>query len=177
MNRYGNLIRLFRKPLSDSQGCFVNEIQGTEPTKSPTAGSVTPSEVYETPSSCQRRNKRGPPCYNHVICPCEQTGYFINNCIPHQVCATIADKCSLNEHPHTNIPIDGLNVGGREDVESGVYFGWARLGLKGSGKQTPQILSPRYLPYILTSPHCPLILAHTCVDSPLVRSPMVCTVS
>ena len=37
--------------------------------------------------------------------------------------------------PTANIPIDGLNVGGREDVESGVYFGWARLGLKGSGNE------------------------------------------
>ena len=31
-------------------------------------------------------------------------------------------------------------MGGREDVESGVYFGWAGLDLKGSGDEVGSIL-------------------------------------
>lgn len=34
--------------------------------------------------------------------------------------------------PTANIPVDGLSVGGTEDVQSGVYFGWAGLDLKGN---------------------------------------------
>ncbi|KAI9858715.1 MAG: riboflavin kinase [Trichoglossum hirsutum] len=30
--------------------------------------------------------------------------------------------------PTANIPVSGLSVGGCEDVESGVYYGWAGLG-------------------------------------------------
>ena len=33
--------------------------------------------------------------------------------------------------PTANIPVEGLNVGGCESVESGVYFGWAGLDLEG----------------------------------------------
>lgn len=29
--------------------------------------------------------------------------------------------------PTANIPVDGLSIGGHEDVASGVYFGWAGL--------------------------------------------------
>jgi len=35
--------------------------------------------------------------------------------------------------PTANIPVEGLSVGGREEVDSGVYFGWAGLDLKASG--------------------------------------------
>lgn len=34
--------------------------------------------------------------------------------------------------PTANIPVTGMSLGGREDVESGVYFGWAGLDLKGN---------------------------------------------
>nr|POF04488.1 transcription activator of gluconeogenesis [Quercus suber] len=36
--------------------------------------------------------------------------------------------------PTANIPLSGLSVGGHEDVDSGVYYGWA--GLSGSGSAT-----------------------------------------
>ena len=42
--------------------------------------------------------------------------------------------------PTANIPIEGLSVGGREDVQSGVYFGWAGLDLKGSGNEVGGVL-------------------------------------
>lgn len=29
--------------------------------------------------------------------------------------------------PTANIPLDGVSVGGKDDIESGVYFGWAGL--------------------------------------------------
>ena len=40
--------------------------------------------------------------------------------------------------PTANIPISGLSVGGHEDVESGVYFGWAGLNVNEKG----EILKP-----------------------------------
>jgi len=40
--------------------------------------------------------------------------------------------------PTANIPISGLSVGGHEDVESGVYYGWAGLNIDSKG----EILSP-----------------------------------
>lgn len=35
--------------------------------------------------------------------------------------------------PTANIPIAGLSVGGKEDVESGVYFGWAGVSVDEDG--------------------------------------------
>jgi riboflavin kinase len=37
--------------------------------------------------------------------------------------------------PTANIPIAGLSVGGNEDVESGVYYGWAGVDVDDSGKR------------------------------------------
>lgn len=37
---------------------------------------------------------------------------------------TVADQLGI---PTANIPISGLSVGGHEEVESGVYYGWAGL--------------------------------------------------
>ena len=53
--------------------------------------------------------------------------------------------------PTANIPIEGLSVGGREDVESGVYFGWAGLDLKGSGNEVgiPVLPSLGTIPYLM----------------------------
>lgn len=36
--------------------------------------------------------------------------------------------------PTANIPLAGLSVGGHEDVESGVYFGWAGVDVGGEGE-------------------------------------------
>ena len=41
--------------------------------------------------------------------------------------------------PTANIPVDGLSVGGREEVENGVYFGWAGLDL-GKGNEVGTFL-------------------------------------
>lgn len=35
--------------------------------------------------------------------------------------------------PTANIPLAGLSVGGNEDVESGVYFGWAGVDIDDTG--------------------------------------------
>ena len=35
--------------------------------------------------------------------------------------------------PTANIPIAGLSVGGKEDVESGVYYGWAGIAVDEDG--------------------------------------------
>ena len=37
--------------------------------------------------------------------------------------------------PTANIPIAGLSVGGNEDVESGVYYGWAGVDVEEDGKR------------------------------------------
>ena len=37
--------------------------------------------------------------------------------------------------PTANIPIAGLSVGGNEDVESGVYYGWAGVDVDADGKR------------------------------------------
>ena len=37
--------------------------------------------------------------------------------------------------PTANIPIAGLSVGGNEDVESGVYYGWAGVDVDEDGKR------------------------------------------
>ena len=39
--------------------------------------------------------------------------------------------------PTANIPISGLSVGGHEDVESGVYYGWAGLSASSATQQNP----------------------------------------
>ena len=35
--------------------------------------------------------------------------------------------------PTANIPLAGLSVGGNEDVESGVYYGWAGVDIDDTG--------------------------------------------
>ena len=35
--------------------------------------------------------------------------------------------------PTANIPLAGLGVGGHEEVESGVYYGWAGVDVDGEG--------------------------------------------
>ncbi len=37
--------------------------------------------------------------------------------------------------PTANIPIAGLSVGGNENVESGVYYGWAGVDVDETGKR------------------------------------------
>lgn len=37
--------------------------------------------------------------------------------------------------PTANIPIAGLSVGGREEVESGVYYGWAGVDVDERGER------------------------------------------
>lgn len=37
--------------------------------------------------------------------------------------------------PTANIPLAGLSVGGNEDIESGVYFGWAGVDVDEFGKR------------------------------------------
>ncbi|KAL8681963.1 MAG: hypothetical protein Q9224_002058 [Gallowayella concinna] len=38
--------------------------------------------------------------------------------------------------PTANIPLAGLSVGGHEEVESGVYFGWAGVNVDDEGRRT-----------------------------------------
>ncbi|KAI9761540.1 MAG: hypothetical protein M4579_000931 [Chaenotheca gracillima] len=53
--------------------------------------------------------------------------------------------------PTANIPVAGLSVGGHEDVESGVYFGWAGLVHDKSGGRTadvyPMVMSIGWNPF------------------------------
>ena len=37
--------------------------------------------------------------------------------------------------PTANIPIAGLSVGGHEDMESGVYYGWCGINVDETGQQ------------------------------------------
>lgn len=37
--------------------------------------------------------------------------------------------------PTANIPLAGLSVGGHEDVESGVYYGWAGINVDDQGRR------------------------------------------
>ena len=37
--------------------------------------------------------------------------------------------------PTANIPLAGLSVGGHDNVESGVYYGWAGVDVDGEGKR------------------------------------------
>ncbi|CZT15681.1 related to FMN1-Riboflavin kinase [Ramularia collo-cygni] len=39
--------------------------------------------------------------------------------------------------PTANIPLSGLSVGGQEDIESGVYYGWAGLSPSDAVRQHP----------------------------------------
>ncbi|MCJ1248490.1 riboflavin kinase [Trapelia coarctata] len=48
--------------------------------------------------------------------------------------------------PTANIPIAGLSVGGHEDVESGVYFGWAGLDVDKMGERIPLTTSQHSMP-------------------------------
>jgi riboflavin kinase len=55
--------------------------------------------------------------------------------------------------PTANIPIEGLSVGGNENVESGVYFGWAGLSVDAhaspspSGSVFPMVMSIGWNPF------------------------------
>ena len=53
--------------------------------------------------------------------------------------------------PTANIPIEGLSVGGHEDVESGVYYGWAGLIDVEGGSTTatvyPMVMSIGWNPF------------------------------
>ncbi|KAI4216908.1 MAG: hypothetical protein LQ351_000857 [Letrouitia transgressa] len=40
--------------------------------------------------------------------------------------------------PTANIPLTGLSVGGHEDVESGIYYGWAGLDVSSDGERTSE---------------------------------------
>lgn len=40
--------------------------------------------------------------------------------------------------PTANIPLAGLTVGGHQDVESGVYFGWAGVDVDDDGRRIGQ---------------------------------------
>ncbi|EGP87795.1 uncharacterized protein MYCGRDRAFT_40195 [Zymoseptoria tritici IPO323] len=46
--------------------------------------------------------------------------------------------------PTANIPLSGLSVGGHEDVESGVYFGWAGLSPSKAISQQPPASDSKY---------------------------------
>lgn len=46
--------------------------------------------------------------------------------------------------PTANIPISGLSVGGHEDVESGVYYGWAGLSPSKATEQHPPGTESKY---------------------------------
>lgn len=37
--------------------------------------------------------------------------------------------------PTANIPVAGLSVGGHEDIESGVYYGWAGVDVDDTGQR------------------------------------------
>ena len=41
--------------------------------------------------------------------------------------------------PTANIPIAGLSVGGHEDVESGIYFGWCGVAVDKDGNALAQV--------------------------------------
>lgn len=73
-----------------------------------------------------------------------------------------ANVCVQLGIPTANIPIEGLSVGGNEQLESGVYFGWAGLdfraagtqlqsndddGWEGHGKVHPMVMSVGWNPY------------------------------
>ena len=45
--------------------------------------------------------------------------------------------------PTANIPIEGLEVGGHKDVESGVYFGWAGISLSHSTSDAALAAKPK----------------------------------
>ena len=52
--------------------------------------------------------------------------------------------------PTANIPIEGLAVGGRKDLESGIYFGWAGLEGENGGEPGgvfPMVMSVGWNPF------------------------------
>lgn len=56
--------------------------------------------------------------------------------------------------PTANIPLAGLSVGGHQDVESGVYYGWAGVDVDDSGQRTkgtggvwPMVMSIGFNPF------------------------------
>ncbi|KAF8441120.1 hypothetical protein BGX38DRAFT_1096919 [Terfezia claveryi] len=55
--------------------------------------------------------------------------------------------------PTANIPVEGLSVGGREEIVSGVYFGWAGLDLTQTGNKSangnvfPMVMSIGWNPF------------------------------
>jgi len=46
--------------------------------------------------------------------------------------------------PTANIPLSGLSVGGRDDLESGIYFGWAGLSPSAATHQHPPGTENKY---------------------------------
>ena len=56
--------------------------------------------------------------------------------------------------PTANIPLAGLSVGGHDEVESGVYYGWAGINVDEMGAMTagkggvwPMVMSIGFNPY------------------------------
>jgi riboflavin kinase len=49
--------------------------------------------------------------------------------------------------PTANIPLEGLEVGGNSDVESGVYYGWAGLDFTGEQLVYPMVMSIGWNPF------------------------------
>ena len=62
--------------------------------------------------------------------------------------------------PTANIPLEGLSVGGQEDLESGIYYGWAGLDFgspnlkddedkswEGYGRIHPMVMSVGWNPF------------------------------
>ena len=52
--------------------------------------------------------------------------------------------------PTANIPLEGLEIDGHSDLESGVYYGWAGLDLSGSGTGDlvyPMVMSIGWNPF------------------------------
>lgn len=49
--------------------------------------------------------------------------------------------------PTANIPVEGLSVGGLEEVVSGVYYGYASLNLDGGAQVYPMVMSIGWNPF------------------------------
>ncbi|RPB23750.1 riboflavin kinase [Terfezia boudieri ATCC MYA-4762] len=53
--------------------------------------------------------------------------------------------------PTANIPVEGLSVGGREEIANGVYFGWAGLDLGQKGnKELAKSASGNVFPMVMS---------------------------
>jgi len=46
--------------------------------------------------------------------------------------------------PTANIPLEGLSVGGNDDIESGIYYGWAGLSPSHAIEQSPYNAESKY---------------------------------